>query len=116
MYSNLVKNMIEKFNENELLLTQRYDHQVEILGTCHLDELEHFITGLQIIADLRCPYSTLHLISNLVEVRLRNPNAEVNTNMLYWHPVLIGLDLHNLDDLSSMLEGLWYVMDNPSAD
>lgn len=116
MYSDLVKNMIEKLNETELLLTQKQDGQVEILGTCHLDDLEHIITGLQIFDDLRSSDSTLYLISNFVEVRLRNPRAIIDTDMLHWHPVLVQIDLHNLNDLSSMLEGIWYVTDNQSAD
>lgn len=116
MYSNLVKKMIERFNETELLLTQGQDGQVEILGTCHLDELEHFIVGLKVFDDLRSPDSTLHLINNFVEVRLKNPNAAVDTNLLHWHPVLVELDLHDLDDLSTMLEGLWAALDRPSAD
>lgn len=116
MYSNLVKNMIEKLNESELLLTQKQNSQIEILGVCHLDELEHIISGLQIFDDLRSSDSTLHLISNFVDVHLRNPNAAIDINTLHWHPILVTLDLHDLDDLSSMLEGIWYVMEYPSAD
>jgi len=108
--------MIKKLNETELLLTQEQDGRVEILGSCHLDDLERYITGLKIFDDLRSYDSTLHLISNLVEVRLRNPNAAIDTNLLRWHPVLVTLDLHDLGDLSSMLEGLWYAIDHPSAD
>lgn len=116
MYSNLVKNMIEKLNETELLLTQRQDDRVEILGVCRLDNLEHFITGLQILDDLRCSDSTLHLISNIVEVRLKNPKAAIDTDMLHWHPILVELDLQDLDDLSSMLEGIWRAIEHSIAD
>lgn len=116
MYSNLVKNMIEKFNESELLLTQEQDGRVEILGLCHLDDLEHFITGLQTLDNLRCHYSTLQLISNIVEVRLRNPDAAIDTNLLRWHPVLVELDLHDLENLNTMLNGIWYAIEHPSVD
>lgn len=111
MYSDLVKNIVEKLNETELLLTQGQDSRVEILGICHLEDLEGFILGLKIFNDLQCSDSTLHLINNYVEVRLRNPGAAISTSLLRWHPVLVELDLHNLNDLSSMLEGIWDAMD-----
>ena len=116
MYSNLVKNMIKKLNETELLLTQKQDNRVEILGSCRLDTLEHFIEGLQIFDGLRSSDSTLHLISNHVEVRLRNPNAAIDTDMLHWHPVLVELDLYDLDDLETMLKGIWWAIEHPIAD